>query len=761
MPMSTSLSLSKKTLLAASILSATTAQAGLLESLTLSDSALYQPRVTGQFLAGGEQQLGGFADAMIPVWQRADRFWFADASAMLGQSQRQTYSAGLGARSLYQKPSHQGIVGAFAFVDYYHTARNNEFLQLNPGVEWLTTNHEVRLQGYLPLNDKSQRFANTLASTIPAFATNESQKSASDLFGATGHRIIDTPVALVEEVGPGFEVEAGKRFHFGLEQDSWVRIGAYHFGFKDADDIYGVQANIEMPLNQTVSLLVQNNYDNQNHNRFSVGLRASFGGAKAAKNTLEHRMTAPIIRHQARQSYGEKDPIRLNFERSGASFDLVSNAWFFSPKGTAPQGEATTFQDCTAENPCLTIDSPTALRIQQLDPGANLLFETGSYTIPEGSPRIAYLHDGQSVLGRNLGWISPAFGANRPVVNGGLFWGDASIGDFANGTLNNMVVVNDNQLVAADNSGFSRDAVIAAGAAGTMRANDSSLTAVATTAVASNNLTPLALFGQNIEANRTDALARGEGDVRVFAAGFYAFNDASVVGGSQMGRATSEAGESIAYGIIANRDATVQNANTSGVAASNGGVSQAFSVRALNNAMVTGGTYTAQASTVAGGTSAAVGIFVGHDAIVENANTSGVAASSGGASEAFSVFAFNNATVTGGTHTAQVSTVNGNANAFGIRAFNDATVMGGTHTVEANSNAGNALARGVNANNQASVDGAIIKAIAESSTGNAEAEGVRALSGTVTNSTITVQENPGTGQKCSGVTSPDGDGSCS
>lgn len=148
----------KLTLVALSLLNAGYLSAETL-SLSNSDDYPYYSRMTGQFLGGGNQQLGGFVDAMVPVWYQADRLFFADGSAMFGQSRRATYSGGFGYRQMYNQPASQGIIGAYTFIDYYRTTLRNTFWQLNPGVEWLTTTYEARLQGYIPVSDKKQVFA--------------------------------------------------------------------------------------------------------------------------------------------------------------------------------------------------------------------------------------------------------------------------------------------------------------------------------------------------------------------------------------------------------------------------------------------------------------------------------------------------------------------------------------------------------------------------------------------------------------------------
>lgn len=107
-------------------------------------------------LAGDHQQLGGFADTLYPLRQNHNNLFFADGSAMFGQAQRSSFSGGLGYRGIRQLGSSQGIWGAYLFTEYYHTRLKNEYWQLNPGVEWLNTDYEFRVQGYIPVSSRQK-----------------------------------------------------------------------------------------------------------------------------------------------------------------------------------------------------------------------------------------------------------------------------------------------------------------------------------------------------------------------------------------------------------------------------------------------------------------------------------------------------------------------------------------------------------------------------------------------------------------------------
>lgn len=202
----------------------------------------YSSRGTGQFLAGGNQQLGGFADGMVPVWQRPNQVFFADGTVLLGQNQRQTYSGGLGYRRLHENGKMAGIWGVYSFVDYFHTDKNNEFWLLNPGVEWLSTDYEARLQGYFPLNGRTKTYQTVRASNIPQDVANSANQMTSNFFGLRGRRVFDSNMALVEQIGPGIELEVGKSFMFNQMKfghsetnRAWLHVGGYLANSENGD----------------------------------------------------------------------------------------------------------------------------------------------------------------------------------------------------------------------------------------------------------------------------------------------------------------------------------------------------------------------------------------------------------------------------------------------------------------------------------------------------------------------------------------------
>ncbi|MDR3442607.1 MAG: hypothetical protein P4L65_06275 [Legionella sp.] len=533
---------------------------------------------------------------------------------MLGQEGRKAFSGGLGYRGMQQTVLGRGIAGAYLFTDYYQTELNKDFWQLNPGLEWLNEHYEARLQGYVPVSHRNQAYRHTLASQIPVTVLQDSGKQ-NKLFTAAGHSFFDTPVALVEEIGPGVELEAGKFFDYG--KGFWLRVGGYHFNYKDAININGVEANIEAVINEHASLLIQNNYDNQNKNRFAVGLRVSFGGSSAPIKTLEQRMTSPIIRHIARQSYGEAVPTRKSFVADGPAV-MSNNIWFFSPNGAYPLGAATTLANCTAENPCLTIDSATAAQINVLAPDANLYFATGSYVIPKNplnNNNWVNLQNGQSVYGRTTGWLNPATGANRPLINGALIWGTKAV--VANGALYDMRVNNVNQVIPTDiidfstTAGFLTASVVSTGATGNLTVTDSDIQGSNTS---SDNVSVVSLYsGQKAFINQTSIVATntknalGAGQQAV-SYGIMSLNGVNMVGSTVNAQASGNADGSgtsaQAIGILNNNgDSSISSSSISVTAsgnADNRGYNAVLGIVGGQNTTITGTTINALSTGNAG-----------------------------------------------------------------------------------------------------------------------------------------------------------------
>ncbi|CDZ77690.1 hypothetical protein BN59_01980 [Legionella massiliensis] len=494
-------------------------------------------RFTGQGLSGNNQ-LGGFVDSMIPLVADANHLWFADGSFMAGQSDNYAFSLGSGLRKLATINTHPLILGAFLFGDYQRTTKHTHTWLANPGIELLSRHYEARIQGYLPVGRRQQAFSHSMASVFPP--ANGPQQT-NRLFGGKGHLFIDTPINLVNEFGTGLEAEGGR--YFSLFKGAWLRAGFYHFDYKSTKSINGGEVNIEFYVNNNASLILQNNYDNQNKNKFSIGIRYSFGGPNHTDvSNLSNRMEEPIIRHLARQSYGMATPVRDSFVVSGPTQILASNVWYFSRQGTA-QGPVN-LNSCTAEHPCLDLDQTVADGINALTPSASLWFATGQYQLPTtGTNGLVSLHDGQSLYGRTIDFSQTAIGPFRPEIIGALWWkGSGAISDFQ--------VSNNNQIVPSAINGTSVNRILAVGASGNLTINNSEINTSNSTA----NIAAHGVFGlENIAMSNSVVNATDTGNTRPLeTSGIRSLTD-SIVSNSII----NVNSHNFSYGVITSKDAIV------------------------------------------------------------------------------------------------------------------------------------------------------------------------------------------------------------
>ncbi|WP_131778304.1 hypothetical protein [Legionella bozemanae] len=487
-------------------------------------------RFTSQGLIS-RSELAGFVDGMIPVLGQSDRLVYVDGAFMGGRNQSMVASMGTGIRSIHNIQSDEIILGGFFFADYQRMNLMNNQLHTwiaNPGLELLTKHHEARVQGYFPMGKRSQPYLSMMASNMPQFVLHDSGKT--NIAQTSGHTFIDAPVSLTHEYGVGVEGEVGR--YIPIAGGVWLRGGVYHFDYHNAPSVNGWEANIEVYAGKNISLLVQDNYDNQNKNWFSFGVRLSFGGPDYTQvNQLRNRMEEPIIRHIARQPSGAAIPIRESYILTGPT-QIINDIWFFSPSGT----NYTNFNSniCTAEHPCQTLNQSIADGITAtVTRPANLWFASGNYTLPANNgSQVVYLGNGQILSGRSADFTTSATLA-RPIINGGLWW-------YGNGSFQDINIINSGQINVIDNS------VAALGADNNLTVNNASVVARA------QGVTVNGIESDNLSV--TNAVISAEGDQFVIAAS--ALNAINVTN-SELSALGTDAGQ--IFGVIGNQLATPVN----------------------------------------------------------------------------------------------------------------------------------------------------------------------------------------------------------
>ena len=655
-------------------------------SIGLASGEPWTNRFTGQGLTG-DHQLGGFADDMLPILGSADSLFYLDGTFAAAQQDAWLAGPGTGVRLLRTIGDRQIIAGAFVFGEYEHTPNHASAWYANPGFELMTNHQEFRIQGYIPLTKRVKGYDTAQASQLPDSILNDTRRDQSQFAFARGHSLYDTSVELADSFGSGLDVEAGQYLPVGL--GGWLRAGFYHFDYDNSSSINGVAANLQLFTGKHASIILQDNYDNQNKNKFMLGMQMTFGGPDFTQvQDLSNRMEEPIIRHIATPTYALITPIRHDYIPSGSTVPVSTGNWFFSRTTGTSQGGTITFANCTAENPCYDLTQDIASGIQLVQPAATLMFATGDYPLVAnspiaGNPQAVIMSDGQKVIGRTgpsatlAQWSQVATGTNRPTINGGLFWGDnnnvfAPVVN-ASGTIENMQITNNNQLIPHTVSGYSTTgassaAVIAAGATQNLTINNSLLSA---TNLSTTNDAPafgLWSFNGTLTANQTKVTARTFGQGAISTDNYNAvgiLGQNGLVSFTNGTITTSTTGDyAYSYGIFAATSNLVVtksniNASTSGTQANSSGV-----FASTSNATVTS---SSEVTAIARGTeSDATGVSaVLGDALVSSSQLSATTYGESGVAYGVNVLSSGHtATISGSTINA--ASTNTNSLAYGI-----------------------------------------------------------------------------------------------
>jgi hypothetical protein len=377
-------------------------KASLLLSYLLSSEALATlPGISMTGLYGNVSS--GSTDALIPVMAQDDHLFFISPQGLYHSSSEYSASLGGGYRRLYDQ---WGILSAYTFADYNHSAKGNDFWFISPGVQRLGDTLDFSANFYLPVSRQRINTGQTFADEV----------GINDFVSFSGHDQIDQIVDTFESVGIGADTEVGVRLPF-LKNNTKLYVGGYYFAPQDNDSILGGSTRVNVPVNRYLSITASEAYDNVQHNVAKIGLTLSLGGRDSGfddAGDLRQRLLDPVQRRLAAiaGSAHTTEPITTGEEPTGEYEVELSNIWFFSPDGVNFNS------NCTADAPCaLTQNSVDSLNATS--PQANLYAESGQYTQLSAQNNLT-LYNGQSLFGRDTGFTAAATNSELPQLIGGL-----------------------------------------------------------------------------------------------------------------------------------------------------------------------------------------------------------------------------------------------------------------------------------------------------------------------------------------------------
>lgn len=396
------------------------------------------PRLLVTGFAGASPLVRG--DLLFPFNFTNYSLFFGDIQGEYGKDNTSYIGGGLAYRRIINPCS---IVGAYAFLDNNTSSHRHDYQVFSPGVEYLGSLWDARLNGYFPVSKKTKERAPFILGGLNGCGINDVD-CEFNIF--RGHQQFARQFADLEQVGPGLDGEVG----IIVPHTRGLRLhaGGYYFHLEDFKDVKGVEGRIEFPLNRQIMLTAESSYDNQQRGRVVAGLQFAIGGAYADSRSIYARLEDPIMRNLGTVGRGNGIPI-LSRRQEKENILVRDNIFFFSPTGTATSGStAGTFENPFAPD---QFSQATVDNVFLATGDGNFYFATGTYTIagPAAPNEVVTLHDHQGLFGRSADFKCTVVGADRPTLLGGLvFEGHNTLDSIQ--LVNSLTHTGDGRVVAID-----------------------------------------------------------------------------------------------------------------------------------------------------------------------------------------------------------------------------------------------------------------------------------------------------------------------
>lgn len=405
------------------------------------------PRFIGDLSAS---RIGiGSGDLLVPLYGNRAQILYLDTQNNYGTDQSWMGSLGLGFRSTINNQ----LWGIYLFGDHDNDGDGGHFWVVNPGLEVMSNHWDAHVNAYFPTNNKKQLTDLTFGNQLGIYNFLRFQQ----------HSEFDHLFAQYSIVGNGVDGEIGYSIPM-LGNRARAYLGGYHYLPKEITDINGIQAGLEVPVNQYFSVKADASHDNVFGYLGRLSLRLELGGIKQLRNyTVQQRILDPVLRHEGTLATASgiiSQKKLLNTGREGLVYD---NIWFFTP-GTSTLSNVTA-ADCTYEHPCAGINTNVINSINGIRQNAWLFLAPGTYansTLGTGYS----LNVGQSIFGRTMNYVQPAQGDQRALLNDTLFLNGSNL--VANLQVNGQSDVSSQRVGIAINPT----------AIGTVQINNSSVTAI-------------------------------------------------------------------------------------------------------------------------------------------------------------------------------------------------------------------------------------------------------------------------------------------
>lgn len=358
--------------------------ASLSSTLYIAIGYAYSPDVT--LLGAGGTYFSGWLDALLPVYEDNQQITYTDLQLQASNTDAAIFSAGGGYRRLV---NNEGVLGGYLFYDRSKSASKAYFNVLSPGLEYLTTSWQYRLNTYFPFGDK----------------TDQVSEGWADEFGntqyieLTGHDEYNRMQYNYETLSYGADTTVSYRFQ---NDHRWqLDFTPYAFNQTESNALLGITSQLNFYSNDHTQVFIGDGYDNTNHNRVFMGVSFTFGGHNN-DDSLSNLMHSPIYRNLDLYTTSNGTPVD-SYATFGAQQLEANNLWYVdnSASGSTEAG--------TYENPYTDIDEISGAsddaQIRVINTGADYTSDD-SITLTGTQTMTGYMND----------YITIASGNSRPTI---------------------------------------------------------------------------------------------------------------------------------------------------------------------------------------------------------------------------------------------------------------------------------------------------------------------------------------------------------
>lgn len=217
--------------------------------------------------------------AYIPAMLSEQILSFGDVRVFCLDNGKVAASGGVGFRNWV---GNSGVIGTNFYYDYRKSKFKGDFHRVGIGLEWLSECGDFRLNGYIPVQKKSQRCFLIFNDYIGNYLVVCKRKEYC--------------------IHEGFDAEWGRSFASYKNLSFYGAIGPYFYHARHDKNFWGVHARLEMFWNSFLSFQIRTSYDSRYHGHMQGRLMLSFPldafcGCEPFEDVCAKLFTQPVKRN--------------------------------------------------------------------------------------------------------------------------------------------------------------------------------------------------------------------------------------------------------------------------------------------------------------------------------------------------------------------------------------------------------------------------------------------------------------------------------